>query len=45
MAVFPHYHDELKKEVEEFKNKVEYRVEALTNDQAIFVNEDQIQIL
>lgn len=45
MAVFPHYHDELKKEVDEFKNKAEYRVEALTNDQAIFINEDQIQML
>jgi len=45
IAVFPHYHEELKSEVLEFKNKVNYRVEPLTNDQAIFVNGDNEEIL
>lgn len=38
IEVFPHFHEELRSEVEEFKKKVSYRVYELTNGQAVFSN-------
>ncbi len=40
IAVFPHFHEELRREVEEFRKKVEYRVVELTDEQALIVIDD-----
>lgn len=45
IEVFPHFHEELRLEVEEFKKKVPYKVFELTNDQAVFVNGSATTIL
>ncbi len=45
IAVFPHFHEELRDEVKEFRSKVEYKVIELTNDQAIFVKDNEIKII
>ncbi len=45
MAIFPHLREELKIEVEEFKNKVNYRVVGLTDNQAFLVTEDKEKII
>lgn len=44
LTVFPHFHEELRSEIEEFKKKVSYRVFELTNDQAIFVNDSEVTL-
>ncbi len=36
-AIFPHYKDKLKKEVEEFRKKVKYKVVALKDGQALLI--------
>ena len=45
IAIFPHFHEGLKDEVEEFKRKVDYKVMQLTDEQAIFVKGDNIKII
>lgn len=45
IEVFPHFHEELRSEVEEFKKKVPYKVFELTNDQTVFVNDSAATIL
>lgn len=37
IAIFPHYKDTLKQEVEEFRSKVDYPVEALRDSEAILI--------
>jgi len=44
-AVFPHYHDELQAEVEEFRKKVSYQIETLTNEQMLFVEDGQVELV
>ncbi len=39
IVVFPHFHEELRSEVEEFRKKVKYRVMELTDNQAIFIDD------
>jgi dipeptidase E len=43
--VFPHFHEELHSEIEEFKKKVPYKVFELTNNQAIFVDDSEITLI
>lgn len=45
ISIFPHFHEELRGEVNEFKKKVDYKVIELTNDQAIFVNGDNFSLI
>jgi len=44
-SVFPHFHEELRNEVEDFKKQVNYRVFELTNEQAMFVENEYFTIL
>ena len=45
VAVFPHYHEELADEVKEFKKKVAYPVVPLTNEQLVFIEDNNYQII
>jgi dipeptidase E len=45
IAVFPHFHEELRVEVKEFRAKVKYEVIELTNDQAVFVKDSAAKII
>ncbi len=45
VAIFPHFREELKIEVEEFKNKVNYRVIGLTDNQAFLVIDNKEKII
>lgn len=45
IEVSPHFHEELRLEVEEFKKKSSYRVFELTNDQAVFVNDAEVKVI
>ena len=45
IAVFPHFHDGLRNEIDEFRKKVNYRVIELTDDQAVFITQNQIKII
>lgn len=45
VAVFPHFHEELRSEVDEFRKKVDYKVVELTNDQAVFVKGDSVRLI
>lgn len=45
IAIFPHYKDEFKQEVDEFSAKVDYPVEALRDGEAIVINGDEIKKL
>lgn len=45
IAIFPHFHEELRSEVNEFRKKVDYKVIELTNDQAVFVKDDKIILI
>ena len=45
IAVFPHFHKELRGEVDEFRKKVSYKVIELTNDQALFVKGDTVCLI
>jgi dipeptidase E len=45
IAVSPHFHEELRSEVKEFKKKVDYEVIELTDEQAVFVKDDNVNIL
>jgi len=44
-AIFPHLREELKIEVEEFKNKANYRVIGLTDNQAFLVIDNKEKII
>ena len=43
VAIFPHFHDDLRSEVEEFKKKVSYEVIELTNDEAVLIKNNQVE--
>jgi peptidase E len=45
VSVFPHYHEELKAEVEIFKEKVNYPVVELRNDQLVYVEDNNWEII
>lgn len=45
IEVFPHFHEELRSEVEEFEKKVPYKVFELANDQAVFVNDSDVKVI
>lgn len=45
IEVFPHFHEELRSEVEEFKKKVPYKVFELTNNQSVFVNDSDTEVI
>lgn len=45
IAIFPHFKEGLRKEVEEFRNKVDYLIIELTDNQAVFVKGDNYKIL
>lgn len=45
ISIFPHYHDELKAEVDEFKSKVSYEVVELTNDQAVVIRGEEVELI
>ncbi|HRZ30475.1 MAG TPA: Type 1 glutamine amidotransferase-like domain-containing protein [Candidatus Paceibacterota bacterium] len=45
VSVFPHYHEELKDEVEAFRRKVSYPVVELRNDQLVYVEGDNWEII
>lgn len=45
ISIFPHYHNELKAEVDEFKNKVSYQVVELTNDQALVIRGEEVELI
>jgi dipeptidase E len=45
IAVFPHFHEELRGEVREFRKKVNYKVIELTNDQVVCVKDDMAKII
>lgn len=45
ISIFPHFKENLKKEVGDFKEKVDYPVIALTDEEAVFVNDSQYQII
>ena len=45
VAIFPHFHDELRSEVEEFKSKVVYPVQELTNNQAVLISGSDIKVI
>jgi len=38
VVIYPHYHGELKFEVDDFKRKYEYRVKELKDDQALYLS-------
>jgi dipeptidase E len=43
VGIFPHFHEELRSEVEEFKKKVSYEVIELTNGEAVLVKNNQVK--
>ena len=45
ISIFPHFKEHLKKEVDGFKNKVNYPVIALTDEEAVFVEDSHHQII
>jgi dipeptidase E len=45
IAIFPHFRDELKKEVEQFSKKVKYSVQELRNGEAILILNDKAKII
>lgn len=45
ISIFPHFHEELRDEVNQFRNKAEYRVVEITNDQAVFVKGGEVKII
>lgn len=45
IAIFPHFHEELRSEVEEFKNRVDYQVVELTDEQALLIKDDNVKII
>lgn len=45
VVIFPHFHKELQEEVEEFKKGVDYKVIELTNNQAVFVKDEENKIV
>ncbi len=45
IAIFPHYHDELSSEVEEFKNKVNYPIQTLTDSQLLYIENNEIELV
>lgn len=45
IAVFPHYHIELKKEVADFKKLVLYKVVSLTDEQALMIKDNKAILL
>lgn len=45
ISIFPHFHEELRGEVEEFRKRVNYQVIELTNNQAVFVKGDKSKII
>ncbi len=44
-AVYPHFEEILRPEVEQFINMVAYPVQELTNDMALLVNDDNIMVI
>lgn len=45
IAVFPHFHEELRGEVDEFRKKVNYQVVEITDDQAVFVKGKNVRLI
>lgn len=45
ISIFPHFKEHLKQEVDDFKSKVDYPILALTDEEAVFVNDSQEQII
>lgn len=45
IAVFPHFHDELQSEVDDFRKKVNYQVIELTNNQALFIKDKEVRLI
>lgn len=45
ISVFPHFKENLKQEVDDFKKKADYPVIALTDEEAVFVDDSQYQII
>ncbi len=45
IMIFPHFHEGLKDEVEEFKKKTNYEVIPITNEQAVFVKNGIVKIV
>ncbi|MEI8339199.1 MAG: Type 1 glutamine amidotransferase-like domain-containing protein [bacterium] len=45
ISIYPHFHDELKSEVEEFRKQVEHPVIELTNEQAVVILGEESEII
>jgi dipeptidase E len=45
ISIYPHFEESLRAEIDQFKNMVSYPVQELTNDMALLVNNDKIEIV